>query len=82
MTFLSSVSVTKRAKFLPIRVRTRVDGCGKMDTDKCSLPYASEWFASIDGHGHTDTCARTQTGVAWPLRIVSVWIDILLALTF
>ena len=32
--------------FLLIRVRTQVDGCGYADMDRCSLPYASEWFPS------------------------------------
>ena len=41
------MSVIKRVKFLPIRVRTQVDGRGYADTDRCSLPYVSEWFASI-----------------------------------
>ena len=67
MAFQPPVSVIKRVKFLLIRVRTRVDGRGNTDTDRCSLPYVSEWFASINGLGYTDTGVRTQTGVAWPL---------------
>ena len=54
VTFLPYVSVIKRAKFLPIRVRTRADGRGHADTDTCSLPNANEWFAFSDGHGYTD----------------------------
>ena len=61
-------TIIKRVKFLPIRVRTRVDVHGYADTDRCSLAYASEWFASINGHGYKDTGARTRTGVAGPLR--------------
>ena len=34
------------------------------------LPYASEWFVSIKGHGYTG--ARTRTGVAWPLHFTSL----------
>ena len=64
MMFLPPVSVIKRVKFLPIHVRTRDDGRGYADTDRCSLPYESEWLASIHGHGYTDTDARTWTGVA------------------
>ena len=54
MMFSPSVSVIKRVKFLPIHVRTWVDGRGYTDTDRCSLPYASEWFASINRYGYTD----------------------------
>ena len=70
MTFQPSVSVIKRVRFFPIRVRTQVDGRRYVDTDKWSLPCASEWFASINGHGYTDTGVQTRTGVAWPLGYV------------
>ena len=49
----------------PIRVWTRVDRQGY--TDKCSFPYASQWFLSLHGHGYVDTGALT--GVAWPLDL-------------
>ena len=64
MTFPPSVSVIKRVEFLPIRVRTWVDGRGYADTGMCSLPYASEWLPSNNGHGYMDTGAQTGTGVA------------------
>ena len=37
MTFLPSVFVMERVKYLPTRVRMWVDGCGPADTDRCSL---------------------------------------------
>ena len=50
MRFLPAVAIIKRVMYLPTRIRTRVDGHGYTDTDRCSLPYASKWFASINGH--------------------------------
>ena len=66
MTFPPPMSVIKRVKYLCIRARTRDDRRGYTDADRCSLLYASEWFASINGHRYTDTDAWTRTGVAWP----------------
>ena len=40
--------------------------------DRCSLPYESEWFASVKGHRYTDTGARTRTGVAYPMQVNGV----------
>ena len=68
MTFPPSVFANKIVKFLPIRVHTRVDGRGYVDTDRCSLPYRNKWFPSINGHRYTDTGTRTRTGVAWAFR--------------
>ena len=67
MTFPPPVSVIKRVKYLSIRVRTRDDGPRYTDVDRCSLLYASEWLASINGHGYTDMGARTRRGVVCPL---------------
>ena len=55
MTFPPPVSVIKRVKYLSIHVRTRGDGRGYTDADRCSLLYVSEWFASINGHSYTST---------------------------
>ena len=68
MVFPPSVSVIKRVKFLPIPVRTQFDGHGHADTDRCSLSYASEWFASINEHRNRNTGAvhnHGRTGVTW-----------------
>ena len=51
MIFLLCVSTMERVMSLPIHVWTRVDGCGHMGAERCSLPYAIQWFASIHGHG-------------------------------
>ena len=72
MTFPPPVSVIKRIKYFSTHVRTRVDGHGYMDADRCSLPYASQWCASNNGPGYTDTGAQTQTGVAKPLSSASI----------
>ena len=49
--FLQSVSVMEIVIYLPICVWTQVDGRRYMNTDRCSLLYAKQWFAFIDGHG-------------------------------
>ena len=54
---------------------TRVQICGYADRDRCSLPYESEWFASIYGHGYTDTGAQTRIDVAWPLIVSTEAVD-------
>ena len=69
MTLVPTVSVMGRVMYLHISVQTRADGCEYENTDRCSLPYAMHWFASIDRHACTDTGAWTRTGVAWPLAL-------------
>ena len=67
MMFLPSVSMLEGVIYLHICVQIRVEGRGYTDMDRCSLPYASQWVASIQvctqvyGHG-----AWTWTGVTSP----------------